>query len=231
MRNMMMMAAAAWVAAGAAVAADSGDAGLYTLQKQVWESAPSAAEIAAAYPKGALAKGVAGQAVLRCWLGSTGGLDDCRVASETPRGEGFGAAAKSLASKFRILMDSVPRDVQGPLVVDVPVAFETPGKTRTLAQPEWLRTLAPDRVQEVFPPKAADAGLATGRAVLDCLADARGNMTGCQVVSEDPAGMDFGPAAIRVAQAMGVNPWTEDGHAADGAHVRFALRLNKAGAQ
>jgi TonB family protein len=231
MRSMIMMTAAACMAAGAALAAngpDQGAKGVNLLQKPAWANAPSAAEIAAAYPKAARADKASGQAVIRCWLGKTGTLDNCVVASETPGGQGFGGAALSLASKFRVLMEDTPKDVAGPVLVDVPVAFEPPGEARTIASPDWLRVLPQDKVQQVFPPKAADAGLSTGRAVLDCVADAQGSMTGCQVVSEDPSGMDFGPAALRVAQAMGVNPWTDDGHPADGAHVRFALRLNKA---
>lgn len=104
-----------------------------------------------------------------------------------------------------------------------PTAGGFPG---LLKNPDWVHSVAADEVQQVFPPKAADAGLKTGRAVLDCVADAHGMMTACQVVSEDPAGMDFGPAALRVASVMGVNPWTDDGLPAEGAHVKFAVRLN-----
>ncbi len=78
----------------------------------------------------------------------------------------------------------------------------------------------------VFPAKATAAGVATGNAALDCIADAKGMMTACQVVQEQPEGMGFGQAAALVAPAMEVNPWTDEGRPAEGAHVKFALRLN-----
>ena len=40
--------------------------------------------------------------------------------------------------------------------------------------------------------------------------------------------MDFGPSAIQIAQALSVNPWTEEGLPSDGERLRFAIRLNKA---
>ncbi len=108
------------------------------------------------------------------------------------------------------------------------IHFTAPGHRadrRLIDHPDWLTTVSPGA--EVFPAEAAKAGLATGRAVLDCLGDPAGKLTGCQVVSEEPSGMGFGAAALTTAAAVSINPWTTTGEPADGAHVVFAIRINK----
>ncbi len=52
-------------------------------------------------------------------------------------------------------------------------------------------------------------------------------MTACQTIEETPENMDFGKAAALVAAVMETNPWTEEGRPAEGAHVKFALRINQ----
>jgi outer membrane biosynthesis protein TonB len=98
---------------------------------------------------------------------------------------------------------------------------------RLIEHPEWVEAGDPGKLGDLFPAKAIAAGLATGRVVLDCVADASGRMGGCQVLSEDPAGMDFGPAALKLAATMAIAPKDQDGQAVTGAHVRFAVRINK----
>jgi TonB family protein len=239
MRTTFIAAAAIGLTATAAFAAETapkpvwgGDvANLITPAKLTWTSAPSAADVAAVYPKKALAKGRSGRALMRCRLRTDGGLSGCVAVADDPENDGFAAAALALAPRFRFLMAGIDPRVVPRMGVDVPVSFSPPGGPRVVAEPEWVKTLPADQVQEVFPPKAAEAGLSTGRAVVDCTADAQGDMTACQAVQEEPQGMDLGAAAVRVASAMTVNPWTADGQPVDGAHVRFALRLNRAQGQ
>jgi TonB family protein len=202
-------------------------AGISILSAAAWDTAPSSAEVAAAYP--ARAKSETGRVTLACQFVPDGTLKDCLAVTEQPSGQGFATAAKSLAPRFRAIPEMLQDLDLKKTQIQLPIQFSAPDQAqspRTISQPEWLRTAASDQTQQVFPPKAADAGLKTGRAVLDCAADAHGMMTNCQVVSEDPAGMDFGPAALRVAAVMGVNPWTDEGEPAEGAHVKFAIRLN-----
>ncbi len=199
----------------------------YVPSSPSWDAAPSGAQVQAVYPRGALAAGIAGHALLHCAVEPDATLADCRVVSETPARQGFGPAALRLAAKFRFSMDTVdPREFER-LHVDVPVSFTPAAAPAAIDHPQWLHTADPGRAGQVFPARAADAGLATGRAVLECTADAQGMMTGCHVAQEDPPGLDFGPAALRVASAMGINPWTEEGRPADGARVRFTVRLNR----
>jgi TonB family protein len=62
---------------------------------------PSAEDMARYYPSGAARKELAGRAVIECRVALSGAAEACRVVSETPPGEGFGAAALKLSGGFR----------------------------------------------------------------------------------------------------------------------------------
>ena len=198
------------------------------LRDPLWADAPTAAAVAAAYP--ASGRGVVGHVAMRCKIEPDGGLKACETVTESPAGHGFGVAARSLSPSFRIIPESADPHTLAIARVDVPVHFQPSAPqapARVDTDPDWIRVLSSDKIQEVFPDKAADAGLQTGRAVLDCVADVHGGMTAYQVLNEEPEAMGFGPAALRVAAAMGINPWTVTGEAMEGAHVKFAIRLNR----
>lgn len=74
-----------------------------------WVSPPTPEEIAAVYPPGARKAGVSGVATIDCNVTVDGKAIDCRVDSETPAGQGFGAAALKLSGTFRL----TPRMVDG----------------------------------------------------------------------------------------------------------------------
>ncbi len=52
-----------------------------------------------------------------------------------------------------------------------------------------------------------------------------GGLTACEVVSEQPAGLGFGDAALIVAGVMEMNPWTAQGTPVDGARIKLPVRL------
>jgi TonB family protein len=204
--------------------------GLRIVSDYLWESAPSFSDLTAAYPKGAKTKALQGHVVLRCGLKDDGRLKDCDIITERPEHEGFGQAAKSLAPLFKAvpLPGDTKRSVLSSIRVDVAVQFAPPSP-RQLSKLEWTRQ--PQSLVAAFPDKAADAGLSTGRATIDCAVGKDGALADCSATAEDPQGMGFGPAGIKVAQIMAVNPWTDEGLPADGAHVSFTIRfMNKAAA-
>ena len=201
---------------------------LAIVSKVIWARAPTNADIAAVRPKLFGVNTLSGHVVVRCGFSKTGGLRACWAVAATPYNKGFEEAARRLLPKFQMAVETLVDVDPQKLFIDLPIEFPGPDAAVVeISNPEWIRTLPADRAQQVFPAKAADAKLTTGRAVLDCVADARGTMRGCQVLSEDPKDMGFGPAAVAVASVMGVNPWTEDGAPAEGRHVKFALRLNQ----
>jgi hypothetical protein len=216
------LAAAALACVGVPTAQAKGPV---VLSQVVWDKTPSREDVAEAF---AAASARAGDKVaLVCRINFEGRLGGCDVEADAQSADNVARTARRLARQFRVDLDALGPLELSALRVRLVIQAPDPTGPDAITSPEWIRSLSADEIQEVFPPKAADAGLKTGRAVLDCVADAHGMMTACQVSSEDPAGMDFGPAAVRVASAMGVNPWTEDGEPAEGAHVKFAVRLNR----
>jgi protein TonB len=66
----------------------------------VWTQRPSQRRISELYPQRALRQGVGGRVQLDCSVTPSLTLN-CRIATETPAGEGFGRAALSAASSYR----------------------------------------------------------------------------------------------------------------------------------
>ncbi len=91
-----------------------------------WLSLPSARELSRAYPSRAERLGIGGEAVLSCTVTAQGKLNGCQVLSETPAGEGFGAAALKLSAYFKM----TPRTVDGQVVdgaqIRIPLKFNVP---------------------------------------------------------------------------------------------------------
>jgi TonB family protein len=104
-----------------------------------WSVVPSSADFGAAFPAQARSiENVNSRVVLQCTVAQGGVLDGCRVSSETPPGMGFGAAALTLAQKFRVApwsaegVPTVGSSVRLPIVYNsstgsAPAAAPAPG--------------------------------------------------------------------------------------------------------
>ncbi len=197
-----------------------------------WRLAPSFADLAAAYPRGA--GGQTGSVVLRCQVQVNGALQDCVTASEAPRGEGFAAAAGSLAKRFRAIV--APDEFKGDalLFVNVPVRFvdpkSAPFRGRRIEAPYWVTVPSRAVLAAAFPPSAAAKGVTSGRGVAECVVDAHGALSACDPVSSEPDGLGFGEAAAKVAAGLRMSPWTDDGGPVDGAKVDVPIRFAPASA-
>ncbi|MEJ2818551.1 TonB family protein [Caulobacter sp. CCG-8] len=192
-----------------------------------WASTPSSAQVRAAWP--ADAKGATtGQVVLRCDLNKTGGLTSCEVHSELPAGKGFGKAARSLAPAFKVSFQPDQVKTLGDYTVDVPFHFRDPTgpDNRKITAPKWIRTLTPEGMALVYPQAAMKAGVNTGLGVVACVVDTQGALTDCQVRREEPAGLDFGAAAMEAVKLMTMNPWSKEGEPLDGLPIVLPIRFN-----
>ena len=66
-----------------------------------WLQIPTDADMLDVYPRAPLNAGVDGHVRMICVMTAAGTLTDCGAASETPPGQGFGAAAARLGHLFR----------------------------------------------------------------------------------------------------------------------------------
>lgn len=186
--------AAAAIGFGAAHAQSPAD-----VDRPGWLRQPTAEDVQSVLPAGARGSG---EARIRCRVAASGLLTDCTVISETPAGQGFGAAALALAPRFQIR----PRVVDGRPVdgdsVNVPIRWRgeanTTGATAALmSRPRF--TAAPTRAEV-----AAAAPETAGLAVMRCRADEEGRLRRCRVISERPTFAGLERAAVSLADRFRV---------------------------
>jgi TonB family protein len=77
-------------------------AGERRVGKPTWRQLPTVADVAKVYPEAARKAGIAGSALVKCRVVADGALEGCQPVRETPDGQGFGAAAASLAQLARM---------------------------------------------------------------------------------------------------------------------------------
>jgi hypothetical protein len=192
-----------------------------------WLAAPTAGDVAAAFPKSAIGKAESGHVVLRCGLNGRGDLHDCETVSEIPEGQGFDAAARSLVKHFRVMTDP-KTDHYDDLRIDVPFDFRDPSQAAPAVEihdPLWLTRLTPESAAAAYPQAAIKADVKTGAATVACTTVHSGALTDCAVESEEPADLGFGAAALKIAAVMKMSPWTSQGAPVDGMKIRIPIRL------
>ncbi len=204
-------------------------ASLTALINAPWEKAPSAADVAAAWPKTAAPDLPEARVRLRCSFLEDSTLTACRVLSEEPGGQGFGGAALGLVAKFRTRGAFMDASVIDKARIVLPFQFTNPklgGQSPDrITEFNWVRFIDSDRMTEIYPAAAADAKVKTGRGVVDCIVAVGGDLSACAIESEDPPGLGFGQSAITAMTAFTVNPWTDSGQPVDGAKVRVPIRF------
>ncbi len=88
-----------------------------------WLKMPGPSEFSRFYPQAALDQDASGAATLSCTVAVTGAVRDCQVTAESPKGLGFGDAAKKLAPYFRLkpqMRDGAPVDGAS---IRIPIRF------------------------------------------------------------------------------------------------------------
>ena len=208
-----------------------------TIVHATWLTRPNAEDLLGVWPAEALKRGKGGKAVLSCTVTTTGALVECKVASETPAGAGFGQAAITLTPQLLMspaTHNGVPFAERG---VKIGINFDGAGPEtgsriggqmsmaalpdRAISDVPWIAAPTYDQVVAAYPQKAKDKGVA-GHVVLSCVFKSDGHLTGCSTVREEPDGYGFSSAA-RTLIASFTAPTTVDGHPVRAALIQLPI--------
>ena len=88
-------------------------------------------------------------------------------------------------------------------------------------KPDWLEKPSADDMEWAYPAHAERHNI-EGKAVITCAVGDDGRLSDCQVISETPAGEDFGVAAVALSQKFRMLPPPE-GYAAKPAEVTIPV--------
>ena len=140
--------------------------------------------------------------------------------------------AKRLKDRFKVRLTEEEAIRYANSDVLVSLRFVNPasveGRAVAVKDPNWVTTINAEKVLAVYPAKAAEAGVRSGRGVADCLVGPDGRLTDCKAAREKPAEMGFGPSAVAVAQLMQMNIWSLKGRPVVGARVKLPIDFNLA---
>ena len=174
-----------------------------------WVSVPTPAEVRAAYPAAARARGLAGQARLDCLPTNGGALTDCRVAVEAPAGQGFGAAALKLADRFRAAQTDYPERLSFSVAFD-----DRPGLV------DWIWATPPETASK---PRVDGAPVVNGRSRLRCQVVQGGRVEGCIVLESTPPDPEVARRVLEKVGGLIVRNWTQEGRSTIGSSVELTL--------
>lgn len=200
----------------------------YVIFQPLLSRAPSFEDMTAAWPQGSdLPEQVV---VLRCSLRANGSLSGCINAGKAP--PEFADAARSLKDRFEARLTDKERQLYANSDILLSFRFVNPasieGRSTTVKDPHWVTTINPEKVLAVYPQKAAEVGITSGRGVADCLVGPDGKLVDCKVARSRPADMGFGESAVAIAELMQMNPWSLKGRPVIGGRVRLPIDFNLA---
>ncbi|WP_296595333.1 TonB family protein [Phenylobacterium sp.] len=189
---------------------------------QVWVEAPTSAQMSAAYPAKAKAEGAGGAVELMCTAARDGGMTACDVLGESPRGYGFGAAARRLAqTHLKAAGVSKNQEIRVPITFSAELAK---GTASTVKTPQWTALPSVGDMQGAVP--KTEGGPNNVRVTLVCDVQAGGSLSGCAVDREEPAGQGFGQAILALAPKFQVGLMSAEGMPTVGSKVRVPVRFD-----
>lgn len=166
-----------------------------------WERMPDPHGLWVLMPQSAVKKGHGGGAVIECDVLPQGTLEDCKLISEKPAGEGFGQATLLAAPSFAMrpaMKDGRPVRSR----VRIPVNFRDPPSAidattiSVVSNPVWDAAPSFADMAAAWPKRAE---VNTGHVSMRCRIAINGILKDCQVTSETPRSRGFAAAARGLA--------------------------------
>jgi TonB family protein len=194
-------------------------------------AAPESDAVLIFYPAAARAAGTEGKATIRCSRDEHLALVNCSLVSETPTGQGFGAAALAMAAQSKSNPKVDIPEMKTEASADVTIQFAlhpptvTPDITRmahVVTNPSILVKPTKAQIQAAYPVRAMDDQV-QGAAVIVCTVNVAGLLESCRVGQEQPGGYGFGQAAVDLATDFKMAPGKLDGDAVNGSPVRISI--------
>ncbi|HYG27558.1 MAG TPA: TonB family protein [Caulobacteraceae bacterium] len=90
----------------------------------IWQQHPNLQDIKKVYPRAAARNRNTAVVEITCKVNAESRLEDCKVASEQPAGQGFGEAALKLAPKFKLRKTIDGQPVTVGTEVTAPIKFD-----------------------------------------------------------------------------------------------------------
>jgi protein TonB len=94
-----------------------------------------------------------------------------------------------------------------------------------VTSPDWLRKPTGSDIERYYPERALSLEK-NGSVRMTCKVRADGKLESCNVTSEDPSGLGFGAAALKMASLFQLKPETRDGDPVAGASVTVPIVVN-----
>ncbi len=186
------------------------------------------AAMLADYPPAARAAGIEGKASLECSRMLHGAPDACVVVSETPRGQGFGAAALALARRaaqtpaLPVLDETKPKWLIDFTFTLKPSPAISPDVLAGLhVPPKWDASAGSDDILAAYPTGARDSRT-DGFVVLFCAVTADGHMSDC-TAKANPTRYGFERAALKLAPLFRLQTKTDDGAPTAGTTITIPI--------
>lgn len=240
MRIAALILAAAFMLAGAASAQQTPappPAANFTPPRLIHQ--PDADAMMALYPPHALAQGVIGRISTVCLIGADGVARDCVAESVNTQGWGFEEAALHVSRSLRY--EPAQRDgratpvrIRRGILFRIPAANDHPYEDVPFADevldwpladlPSWDDAPPLADVNTAFPQAAREQGVQRGRGVLACRANDDRTLA-CDLQSETPANLGFGPAALSLSRRFRISEFDAD-YATAHRTAPFTLAIN-----
>jgi TonB family protein len=91
-----------------------------------------------------------------------------------------------------------------------------------ITMPDWLRRPTGDELEHFYPRVASQLEI-QGSARIACVVDGDGGLFACEVQAEQPTGLGFGAAAVRMAPIFRMRPMTRDGSPVAGGRITIPI--------